>query len=117
MCSIESFRELLGAKEDEDNKIHVKHVSTMEAWRFESIRLDTMKRHKVALCMQAQGMMNKQQCLTLMPFPLPLLCIPIILTLHAFYQSCLTFLVKGYLSMLGTTILFVTSTFITHGVR
>jgi hypothetical protein len=43
MCSIDSFTELLQTKEDEHSKIHAKHVLIMEAWKFESIKLDTMK--------------------------------------------------------------------------
>jgi hypothetical protein len=75
MCSIDSFTELLQTKEDEHSKIHAKHVLIMEAWKFESIKLDTMKWHKPTLCMQAQGMMNRHQCPTLMSLPLPLLCL------------------------------------------
>jgi hypothetical protein len=73
MCSIESFKEFLQTNEDEHNKIHAKHVLAVEAWRSESIKQNTMKRHKVIFCMQAQGMKSKHQHPTLMPLPLPLL--------------------------------------------
>ncbi len=120
MCLLESFNEFLQTKEDEYNKMHAKHVLAMEAWRSESIRQNTMKRHKATFCMQAQGMMNRHQRPTLMPLPLPLLYvwrIPIILTLHVFYQSCLALFVKGYLNLLGIVRLFFASMFITHGVQ
>lgn len=73
MCSVESFKKLLQTNEDEHNKIHAKHVLAVEAWRSESIKQNTMKRHKVIFCMQGQGMKSKHQHPTLMPLPLHLL--------------------------------------------
>ncbi len=74
MCSVESFKNLLQTKKDEHIKIPAKHVLVVEAWRFILIRLDPMKQHKAALCMQTQGMMSGHQHPTLMPLPLLLLC-------------------------------------------